>query len=187
MNRYDKLQMYKKMDLEDKIHFSKHRIELFLNKMGSNCVVSFSGGKDSTVLLHLCRQVKPDIKAIFVDTGLEYPEIRKFVSITENVETIKPKMRFDEVLRKYGYPVISKEVSRQISDIRNSKSQKLINKRLYGDEKGKCGKLSDKWKFLINSDIKISDKCCDVMKKRPFKKIMKNYNGVFIGTMTEDS
>lgn len=34
--------------------------------------ISFSGGKDSTVLLDLARRVYPDIPAVYVDTGLEY-------------------------------------------------------------------------------------------------------------------
>mgnify|MGYP000264252689 CR=1 FL=1 len=41
--------------------------------------ISFSGGKDSTVLLDLARRVYPDIPAVYVDTGLEYPELRDFV------------------------------------------------------------------------------------------------------------
>lgn len=72
--------------------------------------IAFSGGKDSAVLLHIARRMFPDIKAVFVDTGLEYPEIRNFVKTFKNVEIIRPKMRFDEVIKKYGYPLISKEV-----------------------------------------------------------------------------
>ena len=51
----------------------------------------FSGGKDSTVLLDLVRKLYPGIVAVFVDTGLEYPEIREFVKRFENVEWLKPK------------------------------------------------------------------------------------------------
>lgn len=40
--------------------------------------VSFSGGKDSTVLLDIARKIYPEIPAVFSNTGLEYPEIRKF-------------------------------------------------------------------------------------------------------------
>ena len=43
--------------------------------------ISFSGGKDSTVLLHIARQIYPEIEAVFVNTGLEYPEIQKFVKM----------------------------------------------------------------------------------------------------------
>ncbi len=77
--------------------------------------VSFSGGKDSTVLLHIVRQMYPDIEAVFVNTGLEYPEIQSFIKSFDNVTILRPKMRFDEVIRKYGYPFIGKEVAECIS------------------------------------------------------------------------
>lgn len=186
MKKVDLLQYRQNMSLEDKIMLTKHKIFQFQHKM-KETVISFSGGKDSTVLLDIVRQDFPDTPAVFINTGLEYPEIVEFVKTIKNVETIRPKMNFKKVIEKYGYPVISKEVSGRIYEVRNSKSQKLINIRLYGDEKGNIGKISEKWKYLINSDIKISSKCCDVMKKRPFKKVMKNYSGVYIGTMASDS
>lgn len=66
--------------------------------------VSFSGGKDSTVLLDLVRSEYPNVKAVFVDTGLEYPEIRSFVKTFDNVEILKPKKNFKQVIQEYGYP-----------------------------------------------------------------------------------
>ena len=76
--------------------------------------VSFSGGKDSTVLLDIARKIYPEIPAVFSNTGLEYPEIRKFALSHENVEMVQPKMRFDEVISQYGYPLIGKEVAEAI-------------------------------------------------------------------------
>lgn len=38
--------------------------------------LSFSGGKDSTVLMDIARQIDNRILAVFVDTWLEYPQIR---------------------------------------------------------------------------------------------------------------
>lgn len=46
-----------------------------------------------------------------MDTGLEYPEIRAFVRSFENVEILRPKMNFRQVIMKYGYPFIGKEVA----------------------------------------------------------------------------
>ena len=76
--------------------------------------VSFSGGKDSTVLLDIARKIYPEIPAVFSNTGLEYPEIRKFAMSHDNVEMVQPKMRFDEVISQYGYPLIGKEVAEAI-------------------------------------------------------------------------
>ena len=46
--------------------------------------IAFSGGKDSSVLLHIAREMYPKISAVYVDTGLE---VREFVKRQENVET----------------------------------------------------------------------------------------------------
>ena len=88
-------------------------------------MVSFSGGKDSTVLLHLVRSVFPDVKAVFSNTGLEYPEIQRHVMGIENVDIVRPSMRFDEVISTYGYPLIGKEVAEAIYYARRIRSQSL--------------------------------------------------------------
>lgn len=152
-----------------------------------NVFVAFSGGKDSTVLLHLVRKVYPDASGVFLDTGLEYPEVRSFVKSVENVVWIKPKMNFKEVIEKYGYPVVSKEVSDKIHDIKTSKSEKLRSKRLFGDAKGN-GKLSLKWRFLLDAPFTISAHCCDVLKKYPSHKYERHSNQKPIfGTMAGES
>lgn len=124
-----------------------------------------------------------DVKSVFVNTGLEYPEIQKFVRKIKDeendVEIIKPNMSFVEVLEKYGYPVVSKEISQVIEYARLSKT---IRKKTYIDAMSKMnnefldknGNLSKynypKWRFLIDAPFKISSKCCDVLKKGPIKK-----------------
>jgi len=100
---------------------------------------------------------------------------------------LKPKIPFHKVIETWGYPVVSKEVSGKIYEIRNTNSEKLRNKRLYGDEKG-FGKLSEKWKFLIDADFKISNHCCRIIKKLPVKKYQKESGRVpFTGIMAKDS
>lgn len=160
-----------KMSFEDKVQRSKELIlEWYLQYRGK-VYVSFSGGKDSTVLLHLCRSIKgcENVPGVFSDTGLEYPEIRQFVKKQENIIWIKPKMTFKEVIEKYGWPVVSKEVAQKISEIRNTGSEKLRNKRLYGDEKGN-GRLPAKWLPMVDAPFKITSKCCNIMKKNVFAK-----------------
>jgi 7-cyano-7-deazaguanine synthase in queuosine biosynthesis len=91
--------------------------------------VSFSGGKDSTVLKHIVDQMYDDIPAVFVNTGLEYPEIQTFVRevkagkypcFNPDVEIIRPEMRFDEVIQLRGFPVVSKIVSKRVEEARNA-------------------------------------------------------------------
>ena len=107
------------MPLDVKVRLTKQRIREWVNEYGTDGVyVSFSGGKDSTVLLDIVRQDFPNIPAVFCDTGLEYPEIREFVKTFDNVTILRPKMNFVDVIRKYGYPMISKEVSECVSGAR---------------------------------------------------------------------
>ena len=80
--------------------------------------VSFSGGKDSTVLLDIVRQDYPNVKAMFVDVPTQYPELKQFVQTFENVDIVKPKISFMEVCKKYGFPLISKEVSESVEGAR---------------------------------------------------------------------
>lgn len=193
------LRIKQKLPLDIKVNMTKQRIREWVEHYGIDGVyVSFSGGKDSTVLLTIARELYPDIKAVFVDTGLEYPEIRQFVKTWDNVDWIKPKMTFKQVIEKYGYPFISKEVSSVVAETcsyidrqtPNNKSRSAILNELYGKTKlpvralQLLGKLphkskgeysgeysllynKSKWLFLLDAGFKVSNKCCNVMKKAP--------------------
>lgn len=109
------LQQMQSLPLEVKILKTKARIKEWVDYYGVDGVyISFSGGKDSTVLLHIARSMYPEIKAVFSDTGLELPAIRNFVKKFDNVDWLKPKMTFSEVVVKYGYPLFGKEISHSI-------------------------------------------------------------------------
>ncbi len=113
------LKIKQALPLEIKVNMTIARIRAWVDYYGLDGVyVSFSGGKDSTVLLHIARSIYPDIKAVFVDTGLEYPEIRDFVKKFDNVDWLKPKLTFKQVIEKYGYPFISKEVAECVQGAR---------------------------------------------------------------------
>ncbi len=181
------LKQRQSLPLEIKVKMTQRRIREWYEFSGGDVYVSFSGGKDSTVLLDLVRGIYPNVPAVFLNTGLEYPEIKEFVKTIDNVIWLKPNLSFKQVIDKYGFPMVSKEVAQKIEEIRYTKSDKLRNKRLYGDERGN-GKLSDKWMYLIDCDIKISDKCCSMIKKNPAKKYEKETGRKpFIGTMASDS
>lgn len=182
------LKYLQSLPLERKIEMTAERIDAWYQHYDGNVAVSFSGGKDSRVLLDIARnhwRGHKDIKGVFVDTGLEYPETRQFVKTFDNVETIRPKMRFDEVIKKYGYPIISKEVSMILYYARSGGTtgsycmKKLDGKLLY---KGKPSPYNcTKWKSLLDTDFKISDKCCNVMKKAPTHEYSVK-NGVYFMT-----
>lgn len=183
----DELILLQNLPLDIKIAKSKLRIEEWISWYGYDKVyISFSGGKDSTVLMHLVRQVNPSIPAVFVDTGLEYPEVKDFVKKQENVITLRPDMSFKQVIETYGYPMVSKEQANYLDDIRTS-TDYMRTRRLEGDSKGRF-KLSKKWHYLIEAPFKVSHRCCNIMKKKPIKKYEKETGKVpFIGTMASES
>lgn len=196
--RTDLIQM-QSCPLEVKILMTQRRIREWVQEFGVDGVyVSFSGGKDSTVLLHLVRDLYPDVEAVFVNTGLEYPEVREFAKSFDNVRVVYPKMSFVEVIQKYGYPFISKEVSEVVYEAWRNVHEGLTDKytyrvaRLNGELLDKNGKKSryncEKYKPLLDVDFKISNSCCDVMKKNPAHYFEKEFGKVpFIATLACES
>ena len=190
-----KLKLRQALPLEEKIKLTKLRIRQWVEHWGEDGVyVSFSGGKDSTVLLHLVRSMYPNVEAVYVDTGLEYPELKQFVRTFDNVTILRPEMAFNKVIEEYGYPVISKKCARYIRDLQNptEKNKHTRNLRLTGITKGgryaPTQKLPQKWQFLKDAPFKISEQCCNIMKKNPIKKYIKKNNKVpIIGIMAEES
>ena len=172
----EELKKLQAMNLEDKIALSLTRIAEFYNRFPNKIYISLSGGKDSTVLQHLVRKIYPDTPSVFIDTGLEYPAVREFALSQTNVIRIKPEMTYRKVIQTYGYPLISKEVSRDIYVARNCPNGKTAQKFVHNnshDLKYGMGYSMVKWADLKDSDILISHMCCDVMKKKPAKKFEK--------------
>lgn len=192
------LRMLQSLPLDVKIQKTRLRIKEWIDEFGEDGVyVSFSGGKDSTVLLDIVRKDYPNIEAVFVDTGLEYPSIKIFVKTKENVTVLRPKMNFHEVLCKYGYPIISKEVSQTLweaqKSVREGKNIPTYRlKKLNGEATDKDGNLSQynipQWKFILHAPFSISNKCCDVMKKKPAKQYEnETKTNAIIATMANES
>lgn len=190
-----------------KIQITQTRILEWGLHYNGQIYVSFSGGKDSTVLLDLTRRIFPDTKAVFVNTGLEYPEIRKFALSHENVEELRPRwgrnakdyghkpgdiITFHETVSIYGYPIISKAVSNAIGFAR-SKPGGSRWARLHGEYKRKDGAKKSQYDYsrylpLYHLPIRISDVCCKISKKGPAHKYQRE-TGLkpIIATMASES
>ena len=176
--------------LDLKIEKTKLRIREWVDYYGEDGVyISFSGGKDSTVLLDVVRTMYPDIEAVFSNAGLEFPEIVQFVKTFDNVTIIKPEKTFKQVLQEKGYPVVSKDVSNCVRLARKNiedRKDTLRVRQIRGLEKGsKFNKK--KWEFLLEGSFKISDEGCNELKKKPMKEYQKETGKVpFIATMADE-
>lgn len=116
------LLQYQSLPLQAKALMSQNRIREWYQHWNGDVCISFSGGKDSTVLAHLVHDLYPHVPLVFANTGLEYPEIQEFAR-KMGAEFVRPKMSFSEVISTYGYPIISKENAEAIyyaRRIRNS-------------------------------------------------------------------
>ena len=123
MNKHtkDDLTMFKALPLEIKIRMTEERLKGWINYYGQEgAYISFSGGKDSTVLLDIIRNKLKytKIPAVFIDVPTQYPELKQFAQKESNLEILKPKISFMQVCKKYGFPLISKEVSESVQGAR---------------------------------------------------------------------
>lgn len=189
---YKELKQRQQWTLNQKIDHSLGAIEAFISHTGRTPFVSYSGGKDSTILLDLARRyIDKEMKAVFCNTGNEYPEIVRFVRSTENVTIIRPKYTFRQVIEKYGFPLISKEQAQGIRQAKTTRSEKLRNIRLHGTDRNRgwvSGKIADRWQYLIDEPFMVSEKCCECLKKRPLARYVKQSGEVpLIGTMAVES
>lgn len=193
---YDLKQM-QSLPLEAKIVMTQQRIRQWYDYWDGEVYVSFSGGKDSTVLKHIVDSTPGvhDVPAVFVNTGLEYPEIQRFVKdiqagkwdcFNPDVVILRPEMRFDEVVKHYGYPAVSKMVAHSV-DIARRNPEGNVAKNMFASEK--TGLFAfHKWQHLIDAPFCVSDKCCNVMKKKPSEKYAKETGRKpVLGTLAEES
>ena len=183
------------LPLDVKIGKTKLRIMDAIRYFGhEGLYISFSGGKDSTVLHHICKELEMElwgemrIPRVFCNTTLEYPEVVAHAK-TIATDIIRPKKVFKEVLTDYGYPIISKASSFAIRKLtKMNLTDKYRSKLLHGDEKGTMGKLANKHHYLLDADFDVSEQCCDVMKKQPFHKYEKLTGRIpMVGVMASES
>lgn len=208
----NELRLMQNYPLELKIAKTKQRIREWVSEYGEDGVyVAFSGGKDSTVLLHIVRELYPNIEGVFSNTGNEFPEIVQFVRKQENIKWVKPVKSFYEIIKEEGYPVISKKTSKMIKALQNPTKRNAKSRQLYLSNyalsknygllkfssgckrvkdmkkytlrvkickdgklklvKNSSFKLAYSHRYLIDSEYKISNSCCDYLKKTTYERI----------------
>lgn len=154
--------------------------------------ISFSGGKDSTVLSSLVCSLKPNILHLFSDTGWEYPETISFVEEErrrgKNIVSVYPICRdgsiwtFERIVATYGYPLFSKAIANGIRTYRHAKTP--ITKQHALDY------LEHMYpQALSYLDYNISALCCEKLKKSPLKRMARQMQMQcsIIGTLEEES
>ena len=189
----DELKMLQSLPLEIKVAKTQQRIREWVDHFGVDGVyVSFSGGKDSTVLLHIVRELYPSVEAVFVNTGLVYPEIQQFAKSFDNVTVLRPKMRFDDVIKRYGYPIISKDVAMTIYYACKGSSWALNQRMSAKNSDGTYSRYKDtcytKYVPLMDVDFAISHMCCLQTKEAALDRYARDQGKVsIVGIMADES
>lgn len=192
--RRETLKSLRDMNLESKILQTKHLIKQAVREFGIDHVyISYSGGKDSTVLSHIAKQIYPNILHIFSNTTNEYPETLQHIKWEieknrSNILVVYPKDKsgniwtFKRVVEYYGYPMFSKRVANAIRTYQHARSPKTKQNSL--DYINRNFKKYEKYITLP-----ISDKCCDKLKKEPLRKKAKELglNCAIIGLLASES
>lgn len=182
MNENNRQTLLQRMSLpfEAKLAMTIKRIRDWYDYWDGDVFVGFSGGKDSTVLLHIVRSIYKDVPGVFSNTGLEMPEIRHFVDKQENVIRVVPEKTFNRVIKEDGFALGSKQIAKGIRVLKEGPENGRENMyRLFDtgiNQKGELRpkwRIGQKWRKVVDSDIKVSEKCCDFLKKNPFKKYIK--------------
>lgn len=185
------LRRLQRQPYEWKVEHALDVIREFVEHEGVNGVyVSFSGGKDSLVLLHLVRTIYPDVPAVFANTGIEFPEQVQFVRTFTNVTEVFPIKHFPKIIKEDGIVYPSKEVAMYVNDAKKG-SKYAINGFKGLDTKGNENRYKarfKRWAYLLECGVKISPVCCELMKEKPLRDYEKqNGRSPIIGTRAEES
>ena len=139
-----------------------------------NCYISFSGGKDSTMLSYLIDEALPgnNIPRVYINTGIEYNAIVAFVhkmmETDKRIVEIKPTLPISKTLETYGYPFKSKEHSRFVF-YRSSTSKGVVSYFNCNKKGPHCPKVL-MYQYKEELPFPISNQCCNKLKKEPIHK-----------------
>ena len=165
------------------------KMDYYLSNHESICV-GVSGGSDSNIIVHMIathfREYLPKVHFVFSNTGIEYKATIRHLDWMENhynitIERIRPAKgdNLVSVVRREGVPILSKTFSHTVPQAQRGYESafRKINGELMYNGKPSSFNFTKKQKelaeYLIEHEIKVSDKCCDLSKKKPFHKFVK--------------
>jgi len=195
---------------DEKIAHAEQKAWEFYNRLQGDVCCSV-GGLDSITLLHFLRRyTNKKIPGVSV-SALEDRSIQRIHRQMENMVFLTPYKSKVQIIKEFGYPVISKMKARKIEHLQkpDNPKQTYIHALFTGDmgAQGKYKhsdkiKLPDKWLKLFGglynnkhrpdlecaiAPFKVSDRCCYWMKEKPADDFAKQ-NGLspYLGLMASE-
>jgi 3'-phosphoadenosine 5'-phosphosulfate sulfotransferase (PAPS reductase)/FAD synthetase len=174
--------------LPQKIDHSLGVIEAFASWFEGKVYVSFSGGKDSVVMLSLVEMILPQVQCVFVMTGCESPSVCRFVREQQqyhNIEIIRPEKTLRQVFAEYGFPLVSKRTAHDIECVRRNPYCKSSRNKLW---LGNPHHIPERWMYLLNEPYQVSARCCFWLKHQPAYEYHKRTGlNPYIGLLASES
>lgn len=168
------------LPLKEKIEKSKKLIKAYYKAHeGGGINVAYSGGKDSSVVLHLTRSLFPEVVGVFCNTTNEKKEVLAYATTTDNVICLLPKKGFSWVVKNIGFPLVSKRVCKQINALKYPTPANSTIRNLYLTGFTAAGRylpkerVAKKWRFLEDEPFEITSKCCEILKHEPARRFQK--------------
>ena len=152
------------------------KIKQIINQYGEkNFYISFSGGKDSTVLSALVDLAIPDnkIPRVYANTGIDLNIVRDFVfdmaKTDDRFVIIKPSVPIKTMLERDGYPFKSKKHAKKLGTYQRNGWTKTTQNYLYPSNECQtfaCPKIL-RYQFSEDFKLKVDYKCCVNLKENP--------------------
>lgn len=187
---YDKLRILQNLPLEFKIDRAIRAIEEAISVYGEdNLVIAYSGGWDSQIVSYIVTHImKKKILHVFSNTTCEFPEtlerVRELSEEGVDIVVVSPDISFNQVVKQYGFPMISKNISKSIRIFNRTQSDDTAYKI-----KDYMERREQKWVPTLDEHCPFSDECCEKLKKFPMRRFQKafGYECAIVGTMASES
>jgi len=202
----------KHCDLSSKIYLARKRIEEFFKwavvQEINELTISYSGGKDSTVLLDLVISVHKELKlkiflvpiyATEITFSSTIPFIKNVIrNYQKNFKYLKDVdikyalMPWTKILNEKGFPIYSKQFSTLLNRLKRCKTPNKISRMAFGISETIYFKITKKRLFLLDDDLMtdengftrfFGEKCCTYVKGG----VKKDKRPSFIGVMASES
>ena len=165
------------MTIYQKIDLICERLEAYKLHNPNSAIISYSGGRDSHLLLHIVRNVlkynNEQYPAVYAETYNEYADIRHRIE-EQDITIVDSKQRIFKTFKEEGLPLWGKQFSKYWNDLNIKKwNVKITNEKMLKDYSSRCD-------WVNSCGLCLSDKCCKLLKEDVLKGNKANIVGLRI-------